>query len=111
MTNLSEFGNICKAIELAMPPAIIFLKANGHDPFSDMYKDAYGHRPRGGVMYAYQQMPQSDQQEWKADLQEQIDADLQSEREAHDEAVIACMKAGAADVTTAERWLRQAERN
>ena len=81
------------------------------DNFSDMYKDAYGHRPRGGVMYAYQQMPQSDQQEWKVDLQEQINADLQSEREAHDEAVIACMKAGAADVTTAERWLRQAERN
>ena len=101
MTNLSEFGKICKAIE----------KANEHDPFSDMYKDVYGHRPRGRMLYAYQQMPQSDQQEWKADLQEQINAALQSERDTHDEALIACIKAGAGNVATAERWLRQAERN
>tara|TARA_R110001632_G_scaffold155250_1_gene273438 strand:+ start:483 stop:788 length:306 start_codon:yes stop_codon:yes gene_type:complete len=101
MTNLSEFGKICKAIE----------NDNEYDTFSDMYKDVYGHRPRGRMLYAYQQMPQSDQQEWKADLQEQINADLQSDRDAHDEAVISCMKAGAVDVTTAERWLRQAERN
>jgi len=81
------------------------------DIFSDMYKDAYGFRPRGGDLVYYRDMSEADQQQWKADLQEQINADLQSEREAHDEAVIACMKAGAADVTTAERWLRQAERN
>ena len=42
---------------------------------------------------------------------EEINADLQSDRDAHDEAVISCMKAGAVDVATAERWLRQAERN
>ena len=81
------------------------------DNFSDMYKDAYGFRPRGGDLVFYRDMSEADQQQWKADLQEQIDADLQSEREAHDEAVIACMKAGAGDIATAERWLRQAERN
>ena len=101
MTNLSEFGKICKAIE----------KANEHDPFSDMYKDAYGFRPCKWTMESYSFMNEAERLDWKADLQEQINADLQSEREAHDEAVIACMKAGASDVATAERWLRQAERN
>ena len=79
------------------------------DNFSDMYKDAYGFRPSGFDQAYYRDMPEADQQEWKADLQKQIDADLQSEREAHDEAVIACIKAGAGDMATAERWLRQAE--
>jgi hypothetical protein len=81
------------------------------DNFSDMYKDAYGFRPRGGDLVFYRDMSETDQQKWKADLQKQINADLQSECEAHDEAVIACIKAGAGNVATAERWLRQAERN
>ena len=81
------------------------------DNFSDMYKDAFGCRPTGFDLLQYRDMSEAGQQEWKAFLQEQIEADLQSEREAHDEAVIACIKAGAGNVATAERWLRQAGRS
>jgi len=81
------------------------------DNFSDMWKDTYGVRPCQWTMESYSFMDKAERLDWKADLQQEIDAQLQADSDAHDEAVIACMKAGAGDVATAERWLRQAERN
>ena len=81
------------------------------DNFSDMYKDAYGFRPCKWTIESYSFMNEAERLDWKVDLQQEIEAQLQAESDAHDEALIACMKAGAVDMATAERWLRQAERN
>ena len=81
------------------------------DNFSDMWKDAYGVRPCQWTMESYSFMDKAERLDWKADLQQEIDAQLQADSDAHDEALIACIKAGAGNVATAERWLRQAERN
>jgi len=81
------------------------------DNFSDMYKDAQGVRPCEWTMESYSSMDKAERLDWKVALQQDIDAQLQADSDAHDEALIACIKAGAADVATAERWLRQAERN
>jgi hypothetical protein len=78
------------------------------DNFSDMWKDAYGVRPCQWTMESYSFMDKAERLDWKADLQQEIEVQLQTERDTHDEAVIACIKAGAGDVATAERWLRQA---
>jgi len=81
------------------------------DNFSDMWKDAYGVRPCKWTMESYSFMDKAERLDWKVDLQQEIDAQLQADSDAHDEALIACIKAGASNVATAERWLRQAERN
>ena len=73
-----------------------------------MWKDAYGVRPCQWTMESYSFMDKAERLDWKADLQQEIEVQLQTERDTHDEAVIACIKAGAGDVATAERWLRQA---
>ena len=78
------------------------------DNFSDMWKDAYGVRPCQWTMESYSFMDKAERLDWKADLQQEIDAQLQADSDAHDEALIACIKAGAGNVATAERWLRQA---
>ena len=81
------------------------------DNFSDMWKDAYGVRPCQWTMESYSFMDKAERLDWKVALQQDIDAQLQADSDAHDEALIACIKAGAGNVATAERWLRQAERN
>ena len=81
------------------------------DNFSDMWKDAHGVRPCEWTMGSYSSMDKAERLDWKVALQQDIDAQLQADSDAHDEALIACIKAGAGNVATAERWLRQAERN
>ena len=81
------------------------------DNFSDMWKDAHGVRPCEWTMESYSSMDKAERLDWKVALQQDIDAQLQADSDAHDEALIACIKAGAGNVATAERWLRQAERN
>ena len=81
------------------------------DNFSDMWKDAYGVRPCEWTRESYSSMDKAERLDWKVALQQDIDAQLQADSDAHDEALIACIKAGAGNVATAERWLRQAERN
>jgi|TARA_R110000824_G_scaffold14215_1_gene60703 hypothetical protein len=81
------------------------------DNFSDMWKDVYGVRPCEWTMESYSFMDKAERLDWKVALQQDIDAQLQADSDAHDEALIACIKAGAGNVATAERWLRQAERN
>jgi len=56
------------------------------DNFSDMYKDAQGVRPCEWTMESYSSMDKAERLDWKVALQQDIEA-------------------------TAERWLRQAERN
>ena len=81
------------------------------DNFSDMWKDAHGVRPCEWTMESYSFMDKAERLDWKVALQQDIDAQLQADSDAHDEAVITCIKAGAGNMATAERWLRQAERN
>ena len=77
------------------------------DNFSDMWKDTYGIRPCQWTMERYGFMNKAERLDWKVSLQQEIDAQISDDNDAHDEALIACMKAGAGNVATAERWLRQ----
>jgi hypothetical protein len=83
--------------------------------YSDLHKDAYGFRPRGGRFYADDATPEEKQAIWDALLVD-LDAEIEREKEMRNEAVnrfevllTTMIASGAEDKATALRWLRQAE--
>jgi len=85
------------------------------DLYSDLYKDAYGFRPRGGYFYDEECTDEERQRIWDATV---ADANARFEREQEEErravaefkqTVAKTIEVGARDEETALRWLVQDE--
>lgn len=86
-----------------------------YDVFSDLYKDAYGFRPRGHEFYAPETTDERRQEIWDFTVRA-LDAEMSREKaeqaaaaERFEARIAKTLELGAADRETAIRWLMDAD--